>query len=272
MSDTKKSYFRTTEQGSLPYPSGELKFMTVKSPALKARADLSIYVPNQAKGRADVPVVILLHGVYGSHWIWASKGKAHLSLQAMIDAGELPPMILVMPSDGLWGDGSAYAEHNGQSFEKWIVEDVPHAVTDLTGNALDAPHFIGGLSMGGFGAMRLGAGHPERFRAFAGHSSITHLDQMPLFVEEPLEAYGYEKASMPSTLKVILENRDQLRLFRFDCGVDDILIDQNRELAAALKEADIDHVYEEFPGAHEWVYWETHVRKTYAFFADCLER
>ncbi|MGC6425336.1 MAG: alpha/beta hydrolase [Lentimonas sp.] len=270
MADTKKSYFRTTEKGAIPCLNGTLNFMTVKSPALKARADLSIYVPKQAEGRSDVPVVILLHGVYGSHWIWSSMGKAHTSLQEMIDAGELPPMILAMPSDGLWGDGSAYAEHNGQSFEMWIVEDVPQAVSELTGNSIDAPHFIGGLSMGGFGAMRLGASYPDRFQGFTGHSSITHLDQMPLFVEEPLKKYGYEDATKPCTLKAILENREKLRPFRFDCGVDDTLIEHNRELAAALKKEGIPHTFEEFPGAHEWIYWETNVRKTYTFFAECL--
>ncbi|MGJ8638122.1 MAG: alpha/beta hydrolase [Opitutaceae bacterium] len=265
-----KSYFRTTEKGQFPFPNGSLKFMTVKSPALKGRADLSVYVPKQAEGRSDVPVVILLHGVYGSHWIWASMGKAHLSLQAMIDAGELPPMVLAMPSDGLWGDGSGYVSHKNKNFEQWIVEDVPQAVSELTGNSIEAPHFIGGLSMGGFGAMRLGASYPERFAAFSGHSSITHLDQMSMFVEEPLESYGYGEQADVSTLKAILENRERLRPFRFDCGVDDVLIEHNRALAAALKEAGIKHSYQEFPGAHEWIYWETHVRKTYAFFAECL--
>ena len=37
-------------------------------------------------------------------------------------------MILAMPSDGLWGDGSAYIPHPKQDFEKWIVDEVPTAV------------------------------------------------------------------------------------------------------------------------------------------------
>ncbi len=260
-----KSRFRTTETGAIPCPGGTLKFLTVKSPALAARGDLSVYIPRQAEGRAGVPVVVLLHGVYGSHWIWASSAKAHLSLQQMIDSGEIPPMILAMPSDGLWGDGSAYLAHHGQDFESWIVDDVPHAVSEATGNSLDSPHFIGGLSMGGFGAMRLGARHPQRFRGFSGHSSITHTDQMPLFVEEPPESYP-----RASTLEAILENRETLAPFRFDCGVDDLLIEHNRSLAASLTDAGLRFTYEEFPGGHEWPYWEEHVRKTFRFFANLV--
>lgn len=265
-----KSYFRTTETGNFPFPNGTLKFLTVKSSALKGRGDVSLYVPKQAEGETDLPVVTLLHGVYGSHWVWASWGKAHLSLQEMIDAGEIPPMILAMPSDGLWGDGSGYLEHSGRNFERWIVDDVPHLVSEATGNGLNAAHFIGGLSMGGFGAMRLGARNPKRYRGFSGHSSITKLDQMPEFVEEPLSVYGHGEEPDVSVLEAILENRDTIGPFRFDCGVDDTLIEHNRELAKGLKKAGVDFVYEEFAGAHEWPYWEEHVRKTFKFFAGLV--
>jgi S-formylglutathione hydrolase FrmB len=266
------SYFRTLEVGELPCPNGRLKFVTVKSPALAARADLSLYVPGQIANKNDAPVVILLHGVYGSHWTWALSARAHLSLQEMIDAGAVPPMILAMPSDGLWGDGSGYLKHSGQDFEKWIVEDVPHAVSEVTGNAFDAPHFIGGLSMGGFGAMRLGARHPGRFRGFAGHSSITNLNQMPKFVEESLACYQQDSMPEVSVLDEILRHRNILPPFRFDCGVDDLLIAENRKLAAALKTAGISFTYEEFPGGHEWAYWEIHVRKTFQFFGGLMQK
>lgn len=267
-----KSYFRTTEVGDLPCRNGCLKFLTVKSPALAARADISLYIPKQAEGLRDVPVVLLLHGVYGSHWVWALSGKAHLTLQALIDGGAVPPMILAMPSDGLWGDGSGYVPHRKQDYAKWIVEDVPHAVSEVTGNSLDATHFIGGLSMGGFGALRLGALHPERFSGFAGHSSITALVQMSQFVEEPLNRYREDFDGNESVFETIQQNRETLRPFRFDCGVDDNLIEDNRALAAQLKAAAIDFIYEEFPGAHEWIYWENHVRRTFLFFASIFEQ
>ena len=270
MAEPKTSHFRTTEVGDLPCAGGTLKMVTVKSPALKARADLSIYIPKQAEGRTDLPVVTLLHGVYGSHWIWALMGKAHETLQRMIDAGEVPPMLLALPSDGLWGDGSGYVPHAEKNFEEWIVQDVPHAVSEMTGNSMDAPHFIGGLSMGGFGALRLGAKYPDRYKAFAGHSSITSLDQMPLFVEEPMADYPKVEGMNRNVIDAIQANRERIGPFRFDCGVDDLLIEHNRSLASALEAADIDFTYEEFPGGHEWPYWQEHVAKTFKFFANQL--
>jgi enterochelin esterase-like enzyme len=261
-----QSHFRTTETGDLPCPGGVLKHVTVKSPALGARADASVYVPDQARGLEKVPVVILLHGVYGSHWSWAGMGKAHTTLQSLINAGEVSPMILAMPSDGLWGDGSAYLIHHGKDFEKWIVDEVPRLVNEVTGNAADAPLFIAGLSMGGYGALRLGATYPERFTAFAGHSSITRFSEMSQFIEEPLEDYGDIDEDESSVITAMLRNKDRLPPFHFDCGVDDPLIEGNRRLHSQLLAAGIDCSYQEFPGGHEWPYWIAHIRETFRFF------
>ncbi|MGC6505420.1 MAG: alpha/beta hydrolase [Coraliomargaritaceae bacterium] len=270
MPDKQTSYFRTTEVGDMPCEGGTLRMVTVKSPALRNRADLSIYRPKQAEGQNNLPVVTLLHGVYGSHWIWALMGQAHLTLQRLIDDGSLPPMLLAMPSDGLRGDGSGYVRHADQDFDAWISKEVPHAVSENTGNSIDAAHFIGGLSMGGFGALRLGANYPDRYKAFAGHSSITSLDQLAQFVEEPITAYPDVQKKERHVLDAILENRKRIGPFRFDCGVDDVLIEHNRSLAKALRESGIDHTYEEFAGGHEWPYWQEHVSKTFTFFAQQL--
>lgn len=264
------SHFRTIEQADLPVKGGRLVFTTVKSSHLKGRGDTTLYIPDAFKPGQTVPVVILLHGVYCSHWAWAMKGRAHESLQQMIDEGEIPPMILAMPSDGLWGDGSGYFNHNDRDFGKWIVEDIPLLVDEITGNGVEAPHFIAGLSMGGYGAMRLGAAHPDRFKAFSGHSSVTDYEDLRQFVEEPAESYGLEHVDGPNTVDTILDNKDRMVPFRFDCGVDDILIEANRKLAGQLKEAGLDFIYEEFPGGHEWPYWEEHVRKSYRFFAGLI--
>ncbi len=49
MSSPLPSHFRTTETGDLPCPHGTLKLVTVKSPALSARADVTRYIADQAK-------------------------------------------------------------------------------------------------------------------------------------------------------------------------------------------------------------------------------
>ena len=131
--------------------------------------------------------------------------------------------------------------------------------------------FINGLSMGGFGALRLAAKYPEKFRGAGGHSSMTHFDQFPMFVEEPLERYSCLSADR-SVLETLVRNRQRLPPLRFDCGTEDQLIEFNRQLSRELNQAGIAHTYEEFPGAHSWPYWEEHLADMLRFFAAQLKR
>ncbi len=120
--------------------------------------------------------------------------------------------------------------------------------------------------MGGFGALRLAAAYPDHFRAAYGLSSITHADQLALFVEESLTNYAQPNPDDESVLAVLLRNRDRLPPIRFDCGIDDQLIDHNRALHHRLTEEGIAHQYAEYPGGHEWPYWQEHLTDALLFF------
>jgi enterochelin esterase-like enzyme len=259
------SQFFTVELSDPRFESDHLRLITVKSPTLKKRADISIFVP-------DVPLpaikgmVILLHGVYGSHWAWALKGGVHKTAHRLIIEGKLPPLLLVMPSDGLFGDGSGYVPHPTEDYEKWIVEDVINVVKEqISGREL--PLFITGLSMGGYGALRLGAKYPALFRAFSGHSSITEFEQLSQFVED-FESVSSTAQTQESVLESMLKSKSILPPFRFDCGSDDPLLEANQVLHEALVQHGIEHRYEEFPGGHEWTYWEKHIVDSLLFFGS----
>lgn len=265
------SNFRTIEISEPRFEAEGLRWVTVKSRALRHRADLTLFVPRQAASATKLPLVILLHGVYGSHWAWALKGGAHRTAARLMEAQEIPPMALAMPSDGLWGDGSGYLVHRAGDFERWIVEEVPAAAREaVPGVSETSPLFINGLSMGGFGALRLAGKYPKKFRGAGGHSSITRFDQFNLFVEEPLESYGCP-AEDRSVLETLIRNRDHLPPLRFDCGAEDPLIEFNRELTRELRKSGIPHVYEEFSGGHSWPYWQEHLADMLRFFAKQLK-
>ena len=263
------SRFRTIEVADPRFLHDGLVPVTFKSPALGARADMTLYVPPGVERATHVPLALVLHGVYGSHWAWALKAGVHRTARRLIEEGVIPPMVLAMPSDGLWGDGSGYVRHpSGADYERYIVDDVPACVAEVVpGVGVASPLFITGLSMGGFGALRLGAKYARRFRGVSGHSSITHFSQMSRFVEDPLAAYGPPPDEEQSVLHWMDANRAALPPIRFDCGTEDPLLDDNRVLHRELDARGIRHTYEEFPGGHEWPYWERHVADSLRFFA-----
>lgn len=262
------SEFFTTE---LSYPENEfdhLRFITVKSKALGRRADITVFVPPQVVNLAAIDVVILLHGVYGSHWAWAMNGAVHKTAHRLISEGQMRPMMLVMPSDGLHGDGSGYLPHETENYEQWIVEDVI-AVMKEQFNVVNAQSkfFISGLSMGGYGALRLGAKYTDVFRSFSGLSSITEYEQLAMFLQQS----DYQKLNKvvkrkEQVLECILSNKENLPHFYFDCGTEDLLIEYNQKLHQQLVEHQISHTYVEHPGAHQWVYWQTHIQESLLFF------
>lgn len=266
------SKFRTIEISDPRYEADNLRFIVLKSENLRGRGDICVYVPPQAQAGVVLPVVILLHGVYGSFWAWTHSAGVHFQVNDMINRGELPPIILAMPSDGLWGDGSGYLRHSGYDFEKWIAEDVPAALMEKLDFVTEtSPFFIAGLSMGGYGALRIGAKYHHRFMGISGHSSITALPQMKLFVEEDLSIYKQADQDDEDVLQTILRYKDFLPALRFDCGDTDQLIEYNRMLHLQLQAAEIGHTYGEFPGGHEWSYWTEHISKSLRFFAQLLK-
>ena len=254
--------FRTVEISDPIYERDGLRSITVKSAALGQRADVSIWAPDAP---AIGTLLILLHGVYGSHWLWALKGGAHVVAQSMLEHGEIAPLVIAMPSDGLCRDGSGYLTWPGaQDVERWIVDEVP-AIAHLAVPAL-LPHAnvaIAGLSMGGYGALRLGAKYARRFSSISAHSAITSIEDLASFVEEPLSNYlACAPRQELNALHWMRTHRDELSPVRFDCGTADTLLASNRELHQALEQAGIAHQYHEFSGGHDWSYWQAHIVET----------
>lgn len=266
--------FATTELSPAHFDPKGLRFITVRSVHLGGRGDITVFVPEGQEARTDLPIALLLHGVYGSHWAWAAYTQVHRLAASLIANGEIPPLILAMPSDGLWGDGSGYLPHADHDYEQWVVSEVPMALRELIPQAQTPSQLcIAGLSMGGYGALRLGSKYPDRFAAISGHSSITDREQLKEFLStgtgDPYRHIGREDESV---LSYLLENRDTLPPFRFDCGKEDPLIAYNRQLHQALLDHDIPHVYEEFTGGHTWEYWAEHVVDTLRFFGKMLKK
>ena len=176
-----------------------------------------------------------------------------------------------MPSDGLWDNGSGYLPHADQDFERWIAEDVPAAIRQvIAGVTANSPLFIAGLSMGGFGAIRIGASYSPLFRGISGHSSVARMTGMPLLMEKDILRQltpPYDRFDLFPTL---MNHKDQLPPLRFDCGTEDIMLNENRHLSRQLTEAQIPHQYEEFPGEHNWAYWEANLERSLLFFDELL--
>jgi enterochelin esterase-like enzyme len=230
-----------------------------------------LWLPKNASTLQDLPLVLLLHGVYGSHWSWFLQGGAHLTAQEMIVQGDLPPVAIACPSDGLYREGSGYLPLAQADFEGWIgeVPEVVRAVASCCSAV--SPLFLAGLSMGGYGSLRLGMKYPHRYAAVSAHSAITAPEQFRQF---------FEPQDADELLAVATENwqllhwadghRKEIPPLRFDCGRDDALFSDNEVLHRTLHAMAVPHTFEALSGSHDWSYWRANIKRSFEFFAQVL--
>jgi putative tributyrin esterase len=256
--------FRFIELSDPRYESQGLRHLTFHSSALRGRGDVTLFVPDDVPPGTTLPLVILLHGGRASHWSWACSGGVHRRAETLIDSGEIEPVVIAMPSDGMRGDGTGYLHWRDVDVESWIMDDVVACVRHIVPQAGGAL-FLAGLSMGGYASLRLGAKYAHAVRGISAHSSVTTLDHLlPLLARSRQEIAG-EHAD---PVVWIERNRSVLPPLRFDCGLEDGLLAANRELHLALDERGIQHTYAEHPGGHDWTYWSEHVVTTLRFFGS----
>ena len=258
--------FRPMEISNPEFERDGLRHLTFYSPALRGRGEVSLFVPQGIEACETVPIVFLLHGVYGSHWSWFWQGGAHETAGRLIAQGRIGPVVLAAPFDGLAGDGTGYLPAGEKNYEAWICEDVVQCVPKLIcGPNQDAQLFLAGLSMGGYGTLRLGAKYPRLFQGIAAHSAIVDAGDFRKFVRDAssIESVDREEASVTHWMRA---HKLDLPPIRFDCGEDDDLFESNCEFHRVLQRENIAHEFISHPGEHSWEYWRLHVEQTLLFF------
>ena len=129
--------------------------------------------------------------------------------------------------------------------------------------------------MGGYGAVKLALKFPDQFCSAVGHSGCYAIAKRNPIEDSDAERrriFGDKPEGGPDDPFALAEKIDRAKLpeIRFDCGTEDFLLDHNREFHAYLDKLGIPHEYEEFPGTHEWGFWDTHVQQALAFHCKAL--
>lgn len=238
------------------------------SETLKKQVAMEALLPDRGDG--PFPVLYLLHGLSDDHTMWLRRTRLEMYVSEA-------PLIVVMP-DGYRG---FYTDHNeGQAYGEYIAEDVVGFADKFlpTVKSRDA-RGIGGLSMGGYGAVRLAMRYPEKFGSAHSHSgALMHgtkrWDKQAQHESqaEMLRVYGPKPAGTEHDIFFLAGRlpRKKLPRVRIDCGTEDFLIEDNREAHRNLQELRVPHDYIEAPGSHHWDYWDHHIQGALAWHAETL--
>lgn len=241
------------------------------SEALAMSTSMVVLLPQAAAGQIGMagsapgeddgdlpPVLYLLHGLSDDCTIWERR----TSIERYASAAGL---AVVMPEVRR----SFYADEAvGEAYWTFVSEELPALVARSFRISTDrADTFVAGLSMGGFGALKLALAHPGRFAAAASLSGVVDLAATDLpslsrtghLAERVWDGRditgtaddlpGLLRAAAPGTLP---------RLY-LACGTEDVLIQQNRDVIALAEELGHDVTTSIGPGEHEWGLWDREI-------------
>src|SRR6266704_4062969 len=210
-----------------------------------------------AKG-GRFPVVYLLHGLYGDYLNWGTR------TQLENYARNLHLQIIMPDADDSWYTNSATVA--GDKFEDYVAKDLVNEI-DEKYRTIRVRHgrAIAGLSMGGYGAVKLALKYPGLFELAGSLSgafnAAQNLDTLrPEFAAKLREVFGNEGSRERAENDVLLllntSHQTSYPYFYLGCGTADFFLDTTRAFVMQLSSRKIAYEYHETPGEHTWEYWD----------------
>lgn len=258
-----------------PARAGEVhRGLDLASPVLGRPIPYTLYLPDGFASAGRFPVLFLLHGLGGRADDWVEAGRLEATLDRLIAERAVPPIVVVMPGlgDGWYVDNP---DPGGLgALETAFVRDLMPGIERRWSTAARA---IAGLSMGGWGALRLAMLHPEQFVAAAGLSAALVTEakaRTPAWEGYFTGAFGRPfdlerfRAASPFTLIGSFARAPAPRPALFlTCGDDDELDLEEGNLLfyQALKQAGINAELRITDGGHDWALWRRELETVLRF-------
>lgn len=271
---------------TFPLYAAKVDSLDVPSTVMKKNLRAVVVLPDayasSAKNKTAYPVLYLLHGGFGHFNDWITKTPDKTLIQRLADQYGL---IIVMP------EGEAFSYYldspviKDSQFETYLTKEVVDKI-DNTYRTIRSPkgRVITGLSMGGYGALYLATRHPDLYCAAGSMSGALNLDmniwKLPPDAAKNIRA-EFEKILGPFSQSAdgwaaysVVGMADKMKAnglkLVIDCGVDDFLIESNRELHRRLVFNQTPHDYSERPGGHSWEFWQNALPYQVLFFSKVL--
>lgn len=228
---------------------------TFRSYCLSADTTINVILPEDV--HEDIPTLYLLHGMHGNFNSWQNKTSIARY------AAKYSIAVVMASAENSFYCNMKYGYPYYDFFARELIEFTRKTFNLSTKREKT---FVAGLSMGGYGAIKLALRNPDLFCAGAGLSgclninqTVEHADFTPILKsiwgEEYKTATKDTEDDLFFLIKKFPEDKPKPRLF-IACGTEDFLIEQNRLFHALLEETDFEFEYREGSGAHTWAFWD----------------
>ncbi len=240
----------------------------IRSKVLRMDTQLHVIIPQDGKfykeTGEDPKLLLLLHGLSDNASVWSRY-------TAVEQYAEKHNVLVAMPEV----QRSFYWNMRyGLNYEDYIAEELPALMSKLFHISVKREDtIIAGLSMGGYGAMRCALRHPDIFGKCASFSGVIWPMEVQIDdyqkaqsgdMEQDVLAIFGEGEDIPKNFAIpeILEEaktNGQLPELFLTCGTEDFICEQNQAFHRLLEERNVDHTFLQWPGIHEWKFWNKSV-------------
>lgn len=265
--------------------------LAMPSPLLGREIPYALYLPPGAgttEALRALPVLYLLHGVSDTHKTWLNSGQIAGTLDRLIARGAIAPMAVVMPGagDSWYADDARSPRGFGPVASALLTDFIPGVEQRHHLAACRTTRAIGGLSMGGYGAVALALTRPELFTASISLSGSLFSDRkgdiernQPFYTDmmggifgEPFDPERFRKWTVFAKLEVappaINDVGFWLAAGDFDFnGIIDGTVRMHRELRRRNIQTHL-RVYE---GSHDWALWSMAIEPALLWLAPRLK-
>ena len=238
------------------------------SDSLGVSASMYVILPQVARKQIGMaatkregkhPTLYLLHGLSDDHTIWLRRTSIERYASAL-------GLAVVMPAV----NRSFYTDMpNGHKYWEFISEELPEIARSffpLSGKRED--NFVAGLSMGGYGAMKLGLSCPDRFAAAASLSGVMDVkwaveahegNEFRWLLGDSSSIAGSKADLFYLAEQLAASGKEQPKLYQV-CGTEDFLYDCNIRFREHVRQLGLQLTYAEEPGTHEWGFWDRKIQ------------
>jgi S-formylglutathione hydrolase FrmB len=238
-----------------PIPMEE--HLSYDSASMKIRVGFNIYLPpgyGDAGNTNRYPVIYWLHGRGCTE---SSDQFPVATVDSAIRSKTIPSLIFIYASGGGMSFYSDSSDGKWMSETTIIQELIPHVDSHYRTIPNRGGRAVQGMSMGGFGAMKLAFKHPEMFGsvvAFAGgfrageemrNNEANRQILERVFDNDPARFESNRPNAFARANQASIRNRLGIKML---VGMDDSLLENNRALHAALTQLNLAHEYSEIPG------------------------
>ena len=244
-----------------------MAFMTLhlRSNALELNTVVNVLIPQDVKKDEKLKVLYLLHGYIGDHTDW----MRYTSIERYSWNYRF---AIVMPAV----NNSYYTDTvSGLNYFTYVSKELPEMLSNLFPiSTKREDNYVAGLSMGGYGALKIALTYPERYAKAASLSGALDLDEIRRIAQDRdtwfNAVFGYKPSqNTPTDLRYLVDLHVKHDVTLPDlfigCGTEDFLYQDNLKFKTFLEERHIKHTYIESPGTHDWAFWDAYIQKVLAW-------